>query len=293
MSVIMNTKEILRIILPGFVIDILKSLKKIIIQSAFNFKDCVDLLSGRREPLIPPERLIFIGSGDFKSVGDEFLKYFIKFGGLKKSDKVLDIGCGIGRMARPLVTFLDSNNGGKYYGFDIVSGGIDWCKINYKQYNNFHFELADIYNKHYNPIGKYKPSEFKFNFENNSFDFIFATSVFTHMLLQDVERYVSEISRVLKTNGNCFITFFILNNESKQLISSGFSSLNFKNIDINCWTVNESVPEDAIGYEEEIIKSLLNNNGLSIIEPIYYGYWCGREKNSGYQDIIVAKKDLK
>ncbi len=55
-----------------------------------------------RDELISPRRLIFVGDGDFKSKGNEFLKYFIEIGGIKKTDHVLDVGCGIGRMAVPL-----------------------------------------------------------------------------------------------------------------------------------------------------------------------------------------------
>ena len=84
----------------------------------------------------------------------------------KESDfKVLDIGCGIGRMAAPLATFLSPE--GSYDGTDIVKDGIDWCneKINSK-YPNFRFWLDDIYNSRYNPNGLYKASEYEFPFEN-------------------------------------------------------------------------------------------------------------------------------
>lgn len=76
------------------------------------------------------------------------------------------------------------------------------------KYPNFNFQLADIYNKMYNPQGKYKASDYKFPYANETFDFVFLTSVFTHLLPQDMERYLSEIARVLKKNGRCFITFF-------------------------------------------------------------------------------------
>ena len=283
----LNIKENIKNILPKFVKNFLKN---IILPRIINAKDYVDLLLGRRGPLIPPERFIFVGDGDFKSIGDEFYNYFVKIGGLKSGDRVLDIGCGIGRMARPLVTYLDSNRGGEYHGFDIVSDGIDWCKKNYEQYCNFHFELADIYNKCYNPLGKHESSEYKFKFEDNFFDFIYATSVFTHMLPKGVERYISEITRVLKIKGRCLFTFFILNSESKRLISSGISSQKFKKVDNIFWTINEYAPEDAIGYEEEYLRSIFKYNRLNIIGSIYYGDWCGREKRLSYQDVIITER---
>jgi len=85
---------------------------------------------------------------------------------------------------------------------------IDWCrrKISSK-YPNFHFQFADIFNGVYNPKGKIKPVEYKFPYENESFDFVFVKSVFTHMLPQDMEHYFSEIARVLRKDGRCLITF--------------------------------------------------------------------------------------
>lgn len=61
--------------------------------------DVIDWLSGRREELTPPKRLAFSVGGNFKRVGEKFLQHFIELGGLKQSDRVLDAGCGVGRMA--------------------------------------------------------------------------------------------------------------------------------------------------------------------------------------------------
>ena len=39
-------------------------------------------------------------------------------------------------------------------------------------------------------------------------------SVFTHMRRREVANYLSEISRVLKPNGKCYITYFLINEET-------------------------------------------------------------------------------
>jgi hypothetical protein len=110
------------------------------------------------------------------------------------------------------------------------------------------------------------------------------------MLPADVENYMSEISRVLKTKGKCLITYFILNEESRSLIQAGKSSLDFK-YDLNgCWSSDENIPETAIAYDEEVVKRLFEKNGLAINQTIYYGSWCERTKFLTYQDLIVAKK---
>ena len=234
----------------------------------------------------PPER-IFVGDGDFKLTGDTFRNYFIELGGLKPDSTVLDVGCGIGRMAIPLTQYLSSK--GEYWGFDVVKDGIDWCteKIT-SRFPNFHFQLSDIHNQLYNPNGKYDAETYKFPYPKDTFDFVFLTSVFTHMLPKRLENYLSEIVRVLKPDGNCFITYFLLNTESIDLIMQGASSQDFKYLVDECLSVDKIRPEIAIAYPEDIIKRFYKQYGLEILVPIQYGNWCGREKFLSYQDIIIG-----
>lgn len=245
------------------------------------------LLCPRDKLLPPPAKRAFMSKGDFEKVGDEFFQYFIELGALKPDEKVLDVGCGTGRMAVPLTKYLDKR--GSYEGFDIVPEGIKWCqeKIT-SQYPNFRFQLADIFNKRYNPKGKYKASEYKFPYENESFDFVFLTSVFTHMLPEDMENYFREITLVLKKGGRCLITFFLLNEESEQLINKGKSSLDFKYKFATYQIIDTGIPEKAICYDEAFILGLYEKHGLKIKLPVHYGSWCGRTDFLSYQDIIEA-----
>jgi len=148
----------------------------------------------------PPKEMNFVGDGDFDAVGREFVRYFTEFAGLKPHHRVLDVGCGIGRMARPLASFLDRC--GSYEGFDIVRVGIDWCRQNITPLcPNVRFRMADVFNPGYNPTGAFDAGEYVFPYKSQSFDFVFLTSVFTHMLPAGVENYLREIARVLKSAG--------------------------------------------------------------------------------------------
>ena len=146
--------------------------------------------------MIPPPWKNFVGAGDFTGIGREFLRHFVDIGGLRPEDRVLDVGCGIGRMAIPLTGFLRPP--GEYHGFDIVPGGIEWCRARITtRHPHFHFHHLDVRNRHYNPSGTMTAEAVRFPFDDGRFDFVFLTSVFTHMLPPALETYVREIARML------------------------------------------------------------------------------------------------
>lgn len=257
-------------------------------------------------PPLPPADLIeYVGSGTsletFEHIGQHFLGHFVELGGLKPHHRVLDVGCGIGRIARPLAAYLNAQ--GSYEGIDIVQTGIDWCRANITPLRpNFRFHLADVWNEFYNPAGRHRARAYRFPFPSRSFDFALMTSVFTHMLPADLENYLSEVARVLKPGGRCLITFFLHSATTAERIRDGGCAFKLpyrvgrppRPIGCDpeygdCSTETETEPERVVAYEERWVFDQFALRGLSLDQPPTYGHWSGRAGPS-FQDILTATK---
>jgi Undecaprenyl-phosphate glucose phosphotransferase len=246
------------------------------------------------DELVPPLKLISDGStseNEFKAVGEGITRLvLIERARLKPNEKVLDVGCGIGRIARPLTKYLSEES--VYEGFDIVSKGIVWCKEKYQRYQNFHFHLVDIYNKYYNPNGKLRSSKYEFPYADDMFDLVVLLSVFTHMLPEDMKNFFKQIARVLKPHGRCVITYFLLNQESLACIDAKLNTIlfPFEYTQGLCRIADQNNPELVVAYYESFIKDIYMKQGLSINE-IIYGFWSGRKDFlNSLQDVIIAVK---
>ena len=66
---------------------------------------------------------------------------------------------------------------------------------------NFRFQVADLYNRRYNPHGAHAATEYRFPYDDARFDFAILTSVLTHLLEDEADHYLAETARVLKPGG--------------------------------------------------------------------------------------------
>lgn len=246
----------------------------------------------------PPQLLIGTSTGSespeaFDRSGREFLQYFKDLTDVKPHSAILDVGCGTGRMARALTTYL--NERGIYRGFDISRAEIEWCTKNISSHlPNFAFEWSDVANTTYNPNGAYSPEAFKFPYSDNTFDLVFLTSVFTHMLPPGFKNYLAEVHRVLRRGGECFITYFLLNDDQESSIrknpGGAAFTIPFRTAGDPYAVQFPGQPEHVVGYDEPYIRDSYRTCGLQICEPIHYGHWTGRKEFLSGQDIVIARK---
>jgi SAM-dependent methyltransferase len=235
-----------------------------------------------RDPLVPPSTLHSVGHGDFRLIGDDLLRLLVDLGGLRPDERVLDVGCGTGRVARPLTAFLGT---GSYDGQDIVGRSIDWCRRAYRPFPNFRFHHADLQNRAYNRGGAVAAAEYRFPFEDDSFDFVLLTSVFTHMLTKDTRHYLEEIARLLAPGGRVFMTAFLLDEASRKAIAAGRTDFTFRHDWQGCHVEQADIPEAAVAYDRAALAGMIAAAGLTVSrsDP---GSW-SRPEGPTYQDILI------
>lgn len=253
--------------------------------------DAADLVRGRRDPLVPPRRLLFDGPRDpeiYRRNGEEFLRHYRDLCGLGPDESVLDVGSGIGRKTVPLTHYLSPQ--GRYEGLDVHRRGVEWCRSRISsRFPNFRFHHIDVFNRRYNPRGRLADEEYRFPFADDSFDFVVMASVFTHMFPPGVEQYLRETARVLRPGtGRCLISFFLLTAESEAGIAASRSDYRFAHRRGEHAIESPHRPEDAVAYDEAFVRRAYAGAGLELAH-VHGGGWCGRDRPLDFQDLVVGR----
>jgi SAM-dependent methyltransferase len=256
----------------------------------------------RDAALVPPDDLILksgIGFNDRENMGAEFeeigvglIGEMINDGYILPHHRVLDLGCGLGRLARALTQYLSP--AGVYVGIDVTESSINWCIDHYRPYPNFHFIHADVFNTHYNPTAVTPAAKYSFPLEADSFDFIFSTSLYTHLVLRDADNYLGQAARVLKPGGWMWNTFLLLDEISEPLARKQHADRPNIHMPFEIeggLTAIPKNPEALISFRRPVIEEIHTKHGLQI-EEVRFGPWSGRRDNlrASYQDVVIANK---
>ncbi len=100
--------------------------------------------------------------------------------------QILDFGCGCGRT---IIWFLGTGDSIHLSGTDIDVAAIDWCRT--------HLDAATF---------EVNPPLPPLPYEANSFDFVYAISVFTHLKEDYQFRWLGELRRVTQSKGYVLLT---------------------------------------------------------------------------------------
>jgi len=154
-----------------------------------------------------------------------------------------------------------------YDGLEIHSEAVAWCqRAITPRYPAFRFHRADVTSQAYNRAGTTTAASYRFPFENRAFDFVMLGSVFTHMLPDGVEHYLSEIARVLAPGGIAVVSWFLLDHESRPGVDGGRSFISFgvRHSSGVCRLHDAAVPEAAVAFEEAFALSAIAAAGLRV-----------------------------
>jgi cyclopropane fatty-acyl-phospholipid synthase-like methyltransferase len=124
--------------------------------------------------------------------------------GLGANSSLLDWGCGAGRLAVGVAERFGSI--GLYHGVDVQKSLITWADRNIGRRPGFRFTWVDLANERYNPQGRPDRS---IPAETGAYDILYAYSVLSHMLSEDLAGYLAEFRRVLKPGGTAWFTAFV------------------------------------------------------------------------------------
>ena len=214
------------------------------------------------------------------------LDYFIEYCNLKPKSAILDIGSGIGRSAIPLTKHLNAE--GKYEGFDVVKRGVDWCSKNItKRFPNFRFKYIPLNNDLYRQNGA-SPDQFRFPYNDESFDLIIVNSVFTHMIADEVENYFSEMKRVLKPKGIVYATFFLY----EKGMESFPHDFNFPHDYGHYRLMDNEVKSANVAFKKSFLTNNLVKEKGFFIKHLFPGSWNGlpAEECKEFQDLVILEK---
>jgi len=206
----------------------------------------------------------------------------LNMAGLRPDHDVLDVGCGVGRTARYLCDYLEPTS--RYEGFDVMEGLIDWCQENITPaFSNFGFLHVPVHNSAYLPDPSLPGAgELAFPYENDSFDFVFAHSVFTHLGPEAAANYLRETHRVLRPGGISYATWFLYDGPLAANASPLIATMTPDPSGDFAWH-DPAVPETAVGYREGYVLDLYASCGLSLTQPVRRGF-------KKLQDAIVATR---
>ena len=249
--------------------------------------------------LIPPRELIIssgIGAKDREHLEDEYQRIgegifgsLKTSGGLTPDSRVLEVGCGLARIARPMIGFFDS---GSYTGLDVNRESIDWCNAHYAEFPEFRFLHMDVFNTRYNPDGPAQPHEYRLPVDDACYDLVFSSSLFTHLLIDTVDNYLGEFARVLKPGSYTWNTFLLLDEHSEPKVledrTDGRKMLH--RVD-GGRVANPAVPEQVVGLYLDRVEDLHRKHGLEIVD-VKLTNWSGGRPDIAFagQDLIVARK---
>jgi SAM-dependent methyltransferase len=190
-----------------------------------------------------------------------------RLAGLTEHSRLLDWGCGAGRLAVG-VRAAGLGQVGDYHGVDVQADLIEWASTHLSD-SRTHFTHVDLANARYNPSGA---PERAIPEESDRIDVFYAYSVFSHLLAEESSDYLKEVARLLDPDGRALITCFVEEGVPDcEENPAGYGPLTW------------SGPVHCVRFERATFEAMVATAGLAVDRFVY-----GRETDG--QSLYVLRR---
>lgn len=239
-------------------------------------------------PPLVPRHLRFLGESDevFLQIADELAAAVIPW--LSGEGKVLDFGCGYGRLAYGL-----ARNGfsGHYIGVDVLPRHVGWLANHFFPQTGarYQFTTIDLMNARYNPNGKSLQEE-PLEFAHGEFDGIAALDVFIHLPESDVAAHLTALAALLKSGGTLVARFLRLPNDfSLDSVNDDGKGALAAQLSQNAFTQSPEDPTQRVAFREQFLLNSFSAAGL-VVELDIPGHRLGSADSGRGHDLFVLTK---
>jgi len=198
----------------------------------------------------------------YVSGAKDFWMHAFHAGLCRLDSTIVDIGCGCGRYTHHLrdYRFGPERFSGKYIGIDIDEEMLNWCRRNFDS-ERFSFHRSNHDSKAYKAVGN-PEAYYVLPMADEGADFVFSTSLFTHLLEKEVANYCRESYRVLKRD--CFMAMACFSMDHPPPTFGDRHTFGFRMGNAHVESV--SVPEAVVAYEEKFLLETAREAGFRTAE---------------------------
>jgi SAM-dependent methyltransferase len=177
---------------------------------------------------------------------------------------IVDIGCGCGRFAHYLrdYKFKSEKFTGKYIGIDVDSEMLTWCREHFDS-ERFQFYQSTHSSKVY-LNSESGGGSYTLPIADGVADLVFSTSLFTHLLEEQLIEYCRESNRVLKPGAHMAMYCFCLDYPPPTLGDRHTFSHEIGNAHVE----SIALPEAAVAYRKEFLFRIAREAGFRTAEML-------------------------